>query len=46
MSASDPIITEARAAWTRIKGRDKASFEDWFQITRDKQRDGPGCRRL
>lgn len=30
----DPIITEAREAWTRIKGIDKASFEDWLSVGR------------
>ncbi len=30
----DPIITEARAAWARIKGSDKATFTDWLIIGR------------
>lgn len=31
---SDATITEAQAAWQRIKDRDKASFEDWLSIGR------------
>lgn len=31
---TDAIVTEARAAWARIKDRDKATFDDWLVIGR------------
>lgn len=34
MTVATRTISEARAAWQRIKDRDKASFEDWLAIGR------------